>query len=91
MTDIKRVIALGFFDGLHIGHSALMERTLKIAQEREFLPSVITFDRHPMSLVTGSPVQLINSIQDRAGLIHRLFGIQNVIILHFDNELMRMP
>ncbi|NMA25290.1 MAG: bifunctional riboflavin kinase/FAD synthetase [Clostridiales bacterium] len=90
MTDIKRVIALGFFDGLHIGHSALMERVLKISEGRGLLPSVITFDRHPMSVVTGRPVPLINSCEDRAGLIHRIFGIQNVIILHFDKELMHM-
>ena len=91
MTEKKRVIALGFFDGLHIGHSALMERALKIAKEKDLLPSVITFDRHPTSVVTGVQTPLINSCEDRAGLIHRIFGIRNVIILHFDKELMTMP
>ena len=91
MTDKKRVIALGFFDGVHIGHSALMERVLKIAKARDLMPSVITFDAHPMNMVTGRQVPLINSCEDRAGLIHRIFGIQNVIILHFDKELMHMP
>lgn len=91
MTDTKRVIALGFFDGLHIGHSALMERVLKISGERNLMPSVITFDVHPMSMVTGRQIPLINSCEDRAGLIHRIFGIKNVIILHFDNETMHMP
>jgi riboflavin kinase/FMN adenylyltransferase len=91
MTEKKRVIALGFFDGLHIGHSALMERVLKISKEKDLLPSVITFDKHPMSVVTGAQVPLINSCEDRAGLIHRIFGINNVIILHFDKELMHMP
>ncbi len=91
MTYKKRVIALGFFDGVHIGHSALMERVLKIAKERDLTPSVITFDAHPMSMVTGRQVPLINSCEDRAGLIHRIFGIQSVIILHFDKELMHMP
>lgn len=91
MTEKKRVIALGFFDGLHIGHSALMERTLKIAKDKDLMPSVITFDAHPISMVTGSQVPLINSCEDRAGLIHRIFGIKNVIILHFDKEMMLMP
>jgi riboflavin kinase/FMN adenylyltransferase len=91
MTDKKRVIALGFFDGLHIGHSALMERALKISKEKDLLPSVITFDKHPASVVTGSQIPLINSCEDRAGLIHRIFGIKNVIILHFDKTLMQMP
>ncbi len=91
MTEKKRVIALGFFDGLHIGHSALMERVLKISKEKDLMPSVITFDVQPRSMVTGSPDPLINSCEDRAGLIHRIFGINNVIILHFDKELMNMP
>ena len=91
MTEKKRVIALGFFDGLHIGHSALMERALKIAMDKDLLPSVITFDKHPVSVVSGAQVPLINSCEDRAGLIHRIFGIKNVIILHFDKELMHMP
>jgi riboflavin kinase / FMN adenylyltransferase len=47
MTETKRVIALGFFDGIHIGHSALMERVLKISKDKGLLPSVITFDQHP--------------------------------------------
>jgi riboflavin kinase/FMN adenylyltransferase len=34
---------------------------------------------------------VINSCEDRAGLIHRIFGIKNVIILHFDKQLMHMP
>lgn len=91
MTEKKRVIALGFFDGLHIGHSALMERVLKISREKDLMPSVITFDAHPMNMVTGSQIPLINSCEDRAGLIHRIFGIKNVIILHFDKQLMQMP
>lgn len=89
-SEKKRVIALGFFDGVHIGHSALMERVLKVAQEKDFIPSVLTFDNHPTSLVTGIPVPLITSVEDRAGLIHRLFGIDDVIIVHFDKETMKM-
>jgi riboflavin kinase/FMN adenylyltransferase len=90
-SDKNRVISLGFFDGLHIGHSALMERALTIAEEKGFIPSVLTFDNHPTSMVTGNTVPLINSVEDRAGLIYRLFGIDDVIIVHFDMETMQMP
>jgi riboflavin kinase/FMN adenylyltransferase len=91
MTEKKRVIALGNFDGVHIGHSALMERVLKIAAAKDLMPSVITFDNHPMSIVTGQQVPLITSCEDRAGLIRRIFGIKNVIIVHYDEETIRMP
>jgi riboflavin kinase/FMN adenylyltransferase len=86
MTEKKRVIALGFFDGVHIGHSALMRRALAAARESGLVPSVITFDAHPIGFVTGRGVPLINSPEDRAGLIQRLFGIDDIIFLHFDRE-----
>ncbi|MDR2502690.1 MAG: riboflavin biosynthesis protein RibF [Oscillospiraceae bacterium] len=91
MTGKQRVIALGFFDGVHIGHSALLLRTLELARARGFIPSVITFDTSPKSLVSGKPTSLINSAEDRAGLIHRLFSIDDVIFLHFDRNTSRMP
>ena len=87
----QRVIALGFFDGVHIGHSALLERTLDVAETTGLIPSVITFDEHPLSLVTGKESELISSAEDRAGLIERIFGIEDVIILHFDVETAKMP
>jgi riboflavin kinase/FMN adenylyltransferase len=90
MTEKKRVIALGFFDGVHVGHSALMERVLKIASTKDLLPSVITFDKNPKSMVTRKKIPLINSCEDRAGLIRRIFGINNVIILHFDTQTQHM-
>jgi len=91
MVEKKRVIALGFFDGLHIGHSALMKRTLEIGNEKALVPSVITFDAHPMSLISGEAVPLINSAEDRARLIHHLFGIDDIIFLHFDRTTSNMP
>ena len=90
MVEKKRVIALGFFDGIHIGHSALMSRTLEIGKEKELIPSVITFDAHPLSLVSGTSVPLINSPEDRADLIHRVFGIEDIVFLHFDKQTSNM-
>jgi len=86
MIEKKRVIALGFFDGIHIGHSALMRKVLQIGEAKSLVPSVITFDAHPLSLVSGTEVPLINSPEDRAGIIHRCFGIDDIILLHFDTS-----
>ena len=91
MTEKKRVIALGFFDGVHIGHSALLREVLAIAEEKQLIASVITYDMHPHALVTGRSVPLINSAEDRARLMKSLFGIDDVIILHFDRETSNMP
>lgn len=91
MGDRKRVIALGFFDGIHMGHAALLERTVQRAREIGAVPSVLSFDIHPDTLVFGKEVPLINSAAGRADLIRRLFGIENVIFIHFDLRVMQMP
>ena len=91
MGDRKRTIALGFFDGIHIGHAALLERTVQRAREIGAVPSVLSFDIHPDTLVFGKEVPLINSAAGRADLIRRLFGIENVIFIHFDRSVMQMP
>ncbi len=91
MKDKKRVIALGFFDGLHVGHAALMRMTKARADELGLVPSVMTFDVHPDTLVSGAEVPLINSPEGRADIIRRIFGIENVIFLHFNRRIMNMP
>lgn len=91
MAEQKRVIALGFFDGIHIGHGALLERTVQRANEIGAMPSALSFDVHPDTLVFGKPVPLINSSAGRADLIRRLYGIENVIFIHFDRTIMQMP
>ena len=90
MDNRKHVLALGFFDGVHRGHSALMERAVEIADEKGLLPTVVTFDTHPMTMVTHHAVPLINSEEDRAGLIRSIFGIDDVVFLHFDEATMHM-
>ena len=76
MENQKRVIALGFFDGIHIGHAALMRRTVARAGEMGAIPTVMSFDVHPDTLVFGTEVPLINSAHGREELIRRLFGIE---------------
>ena len=82
---MKRVIALGFFDGVHIGHGALLKRAAELAEELGALPSVMTFDIPPMK-----SVELITSPAERAAIIHEQYGIDDIILLHFDEELRKM-
>jgi len=90
MTNEKRVIALGFFDGIHLGHRALIEKTLERSRELGVQPAVISFDVHPDTLVRGRKVSMINSAFDRRDIVRRLFGIEDMIFLHFDREMMEM-
>lgn len=90
MGEKKRAIALGFFDGVHLGHKALLDETIRAAGELDLTPAVISFDMHPHFMVTGRPVPLINTPYERAEIIEHHFGITDLIYLHFDEELMRM-
>ena len=90
MEEKKRVIALGFFDGVHIGHGELMKRTKQRAEELGAMPSVLSFDVHPDTLVFGREVPLINSAIGREEIIRRCYGIENVVFIHFNRHVMQM-
>lgn len=91
MSIKEKVIALGFFDGVHLGHAALLRRTVEVAAQRGVTPAVFTFDRPPKEVLTGIPCPLINSPEDRRELVRRLYGIQEVIMVPFDREMMTTP
>ena len=87
----KRVIALGFFDGGHSGHGALMRRTYEVAQQLGAVPSAFTFDPHPQNVIFGRPTPLLTSPEDRADLMRQYYGIEDVIVEPFTVERMKQP
>ena len=91
MEHNHRVIALGFFDGVHVGHGALLRRVGEVARATGGIPSAVTFDSHPELRTEGHPIPLINSLEDRVGLMRRNYGIQDVMVLPFDDRMMHMP
>lgn len=91
MKETKRVIALGFFDGVHLGHGALLRRVREAAQAGGYVPAAVTFERHPKDVIPGAEhVPLLNTPEDRAGLMQRLYGIEDVIVLPFDAHMRDM-
>lgn len=91
MEKGQRVIALGFFDGVHLGHAALLRAACTLAGQYNVTPAVISFDTPPGKAIDGQPVPMINSPLDRADIMRRLFGVEDLIFLHFDDELRHMP
>jgi riboflavin kinase/FMN adenylyltransferase len=87
---VGRVIALGFFDGVHIGHGVLLRRTAEVSARLGACSCALTFDSHPDSLILGSDIPLLCTVTDRADLIRRLYGMEEVIFAHFDDSLMHM-
>ena len=87
----QTVIALGFFDGVHIGHGALLRKTVARARELGAESAAFTFDRSPKEFVTGVTVPLLTGVEERCALMRRLYGVERVIVAQFDRQLMTMP
>lgn len=90
MNKRKIVIALGFFDGVHRGHGALLSRVAKRAEELDAVPAAFTFDVHPASQILGRQIPQLSTPEDRAGLMARCYGIQRVEVGRFE-DMVRMP
>ena len=90
MEKQRKVIALGFFDGVHLGHGALLRRVAEIAEAENARPCAFTFDQSPAAVLTGQAVPLINSALERGELMHRLYGIREVMMAHFGQAMIRM-
>lgn len=88
---VKTLYALGFFDGVHLGHIALLRQCRALAQAGNLRAGVVTFATHPDALVLGSPPPLINTPYDREKLLRQRFGMDAVVTLPFDRATMAMP
>ncbi len=86
----KWIYALGFFDGVHLGHQELLKACCCLATEYQCSPAAITFDRHPKSLFTQNPTVLISTIPDRVLLLKR-YGMESVKLLPVTRETMMKP
>lgn len=84
MSNTRRVIALGFFDGVHRGHGALLRAVNTAAHTLHATPAAFTFDRHPTSVITGQTIPLLSTVEDRSWLMRRYYGIEEVIVASFD-------
>ena len=90
MENKKIIYALGFFDGVHLGHQALLSACKTLAEQHHCKAGVVTFTSHPDTLVQGVTPALINRAEDRARLLKH-YGMDCIVELPFDKALMSMP
>ena len=87
----KTIYALGFFDGVHLGHGALLSACRALAEENGAAAGAVTFDTHPQSLVLHQAPGLINTASDRERLLRQLYAMETVVTLPFDEKMRTMP
>jgi riboflavin kinase/FMN adenylyltransferase len=90
MKNEKTIYALGFFDGVHLGHQALLAACRSLAEQTGAKPGVVTFAGHPDTILSGNTPPFLNTMEDRERLL-RQYGMETVRVLPFDENLMRMP
>ena len=86
----KTIYALGFFDGVHMGHRALLKECRRLADETGSKAAAVTFSSHPDTLVSGKTPKLINTIEDRVRLLKDA-GMDDVVVLPFDKKMQSSP
>ena len=84
------VITIGTFDGLHLGHKAIINQLVNAAKEDNLSSILLTFFPHPrMILQKDSSLKLINTINERAAIIKQT-GVSNLIIHPFTKKFSRL-
>ncbi len=88
-VEARSVVAVGVFDGVHLGHLRLLHELREMASLLGGVPTVITFRRHPDELLKGEAPPSIISVPHRLRLLRRS-GIERLVLLNFDNRLREM-
>lgn len=80
----KTIVTLGTFDGVHIGHNAILEKICNVANQENLESVILTFFPHPRLIVSDNyDIKLLNTIEEKSVLLEKK-GIQNFIIHPFD-------
>lgn len=83
-------LSIGNFDGVHIGHQALLKQTVACASEKGLAAGVLTFDPHPAVVVAPARVpQMISTLEERLRLLEAA-GAERILVLPFTEEIARL-
>ena len=87
MRNERKIYALGFFDGVHLGHQALLKACCDLAEKEACTPAAITFGAHPKSLFSACVPALLTTCADRQALMHT-YGISEIHCFPITKEVM---
>ena len=80
------IVTTGTFDGVHHGHQAIVRYLVDRARHVGGAPTVVTFDPHPREVLTGTPVPLLTTLDERADLLEAL-GVERFVVVPFSRDL----
>ena len=86
----RKIFALGFFDGVHLGHQALLAQCCRLASEGNCRAAAVTFDVPPSTLLQNLQPNMINTGDDRVALL-RQYGMEEVVVYETTRQTLSMP
>jgi riboflavin kinase / FMN adenylyltransferase len=89
---VSPVVTLGIFDGVHLGHKALLDRLVTCAKDAKGEAVVITFLPHPRMVLDedNTALTFLNTIEEKIVLLERA-KVDHLIIIEFNKEFSRIP
>ncbi|MBK8100809.1 MAG: riboflavin biosynthesis protein RibF [Planctomycetes bacterium] len=88
-ADSRSVVAVGVFDGVHLGHQRLLHELLELSATLQATPTAITFANHPDQVLRGEAPPLLVSVPHRLRLLRRT-GVRRLVLLQFEPRLQSM-
>ncbi len=90
-ADRRVCVAIGVFDGVHLGHQQVLRQTLEDARQCEGIPVAVTFDQHPSAVVAPDrEPPMIYSVKKKMATVAS-YGLKNIWLIHFDKSFSRIP
>ncbi|MCJ7576905.1 MAG: bifunctional riboflavin kinase/FAD synthetase [candidate division Zixibacteria bacterium] len=82
----KPVVSLGTFDGVHLGHQAIIKRLLERSKEKNKMGLLVTYEPHPQSVVAPeSAPKVLTTLEEKLYLLEKL-GVKGTLVINFDKE-----
>jgi len=82
---IEKIGAIGVFDGVHLGHQALIQETVAQAKARDLSSIIVTFDNHPDSVLYGENIPLLTTPAEKKYLVKKA-GVDLLMTLPFTHD-----
>lgn len=90
MNAEKKIFALGFFDGVHLGHQTLLDACCRLASRQDAIPAAVTFDLPPSAVLQGKKGNMLTTAEDRKRLLHR-YGMEQIRLFPADDATLSLP
>ncbi|MGC8588811.1 MAG: bifunctional riboflavin kinase/FAD synthetase [Hydrogenobaculum sp.] len=91
MLEKPIALAVGNFDGVHLGHQHLLNTLILKAKEKNLIPSVLMFNPHPLEVLEKESAPcIISTVEERKEYMYNL-GIENVFVINFTKEFSNIP